>query len=187
MTNRRDFMAMFGAAAALPSVALARKNYEIPPEHMPVEVRIKKGLEPGVIHVDPNRFYLYWTMEKRKAIRYVVGVGRHGLYESGEFTIGAKKEWPSWKPTESMIERNPAYKEFENGVPGGPTNPLGSRALYLFNAKGADTFLRIHGTPQPWTLGQAVSNGCARLANSHIEHLYQMVPKGTRVVLYPQA
>lgn len=188
MLTRREMIAGTAALALAPTAAFARKDYQVPEEHMPVMVRIQKGIEPGEIHVDPNRYYLYWTLPKRKAIRYVVGVGRRGLYESGEFTVGRKKEWPSWRPTPQMIEREPhKYEQFADGVPGGPTNPLGSRALYLFTENGFDSMLRIHGTPQPWTIGRAVSNGCARLVNSHIEHLYEQVPEGTRVVLYPQA
>jgi len=186
MVNRRQFIsATCGAFAvgALPNSALAA--YTIPPEHMPKLVSISKDIPVGEIHVDPNQFYLYCTLPKGKAIRYVVGVGKKGLYESGEFTVGRKAEWPSWRPTASMIKRNPTYARFANGMPGGPRNPLGARALYLYNARGFDTALRIHGTSQPWTLKQAVSNGYARLANSHVIHLYEKVPVGTRVVLHP--
>jgi len=186
MLNKRQFL--IGATsvigtAALPGMAAA---YDVPPGQMPVLVRIQSDLPANEIHVDPNRFFLYWTLGGGQAVRYMVGVGKPGLYESGSFYVGAKKEWPSWKPTKDMVERNPKYKKFEDGVPGGPENPLGSRALYLFYNKGGDSFLRIHGTPQPWTIGSAVSNGCARLVNAHIEHLYNQVPKGSKVVLYPQ-
>ncbi|MCG6902054.1 MAG: L,D-transpeptidase [Rhodobacter sp.] len=189
MLTRRHFISTAGAVAAFSALPrTAQAAYTIPPEHMPQIVSIGKQYAPGEIHVDPNRFYLYWTQEKRKAIRYVVGVGKRGLYESGEFFVGEKKEWPSWRPTDDMIKRSPEqYERYADGVPGGPGNPLGARALYLHTADGVDSALRIHGTPQPWTLGQAVSNGCARLANSHIIHLYERVPLGSRVVLYPQA
>lgn len=189
MPDRREFLATFAAATVIGPAAMAHhsENYVVPEEHLPVEIRLKEKFEPGEIHVDPNSFRLYWTLENRRAIRYVVGVGKPGLYEKGEFTVGAKKEWPSWRPTDDMIERNPgAYKKFEDGMPGGPNNPLGSRALYLFYPGKGDSFLRIHGTPQPWTIGAPVSNGCARLVNAHIEDLYTRVPKGTRVVLYQQ-
>ena len=83
-----------------------------------------------------------------------------------------------------MIERNPSYAKFADGMPGGPENPLGARALYLYNANGHDTALRIHGTPQPWTIGSSVSSGCVRLVNPHIEHLYRRVPVGTRVIVH---
>ena len=84
-----------------------------------------------------------------------------------------------------MIERNPKYAEWEDGMPGGPANPLGARALYLFNSRGADTYLRIHGTNQPNTIGTRVSNGCARLTNGYIADLYKRVPKNTIVHLHP--
>ena len=114
-----------------------------------------------------------------------MGVGRGDLYIPGTFHVGAKKEWPSWTPTKEMIARSPGhYAQFADGMPGGPGNPLGARALYLFDDVRGDTFLRIHGTPEPWTIGSAVSNGCVRLVNDHITALYDTVPIGTRVVLY---
>ncbi|MGR3501661.1 L,D-transpeptidase [Pseudaestuariivita sp.] len=184
MLNRRTFISTLAASAAAPMVAGA---YTVPDAHMPIIVPIKGEFAPGEIHVDPGQFSLYWTMPGNRALRYAVRVGRGDLYEAGEFTIGAKKEWPSWTPTPDMIEREPEkYKQYEDGMPGGPDNPLGARALYLFVPGRGDTFLRIHGTPQPWTIGSAVSNGCVGLVNQHIEHLYNRVPKGTRVVLYPK-
>jgi len=185
MISRRHLIGTGAAALAfgLPAVAQA---YSIPREHLPRIVQLRKPMAPGEIHVDPNTFYLYWTLPDNKAVRYVVGVGRDGLYESGEFRVGRKKQWPSWKPTPDMIKRSPEkYEKYADGVPGGPTNPLGARALYLF-ANGRDTALRIHGTPQPWTIARAVSNGCARLVNTHIAHLYEQVPVGARVVLMPK-
>lgn len=189
MLNRRTFVTTGIASAALASPALAqsRRNYVIPQEHMPVEVRLKPAFQPGELHVDPNSFRLYFTQPDRKAIRYAVGVGKKGLYEAGTFRVGAKKEWPSWTPTPDMIKRDPAaYAKHADGMPGGPNNPLGARALYLFDANGRDTFLRIHGTGSPWTIGFPVSNGCARLINDHVIDLYNRVPIGTKVVLYPQ-
>ncbi len=157
----------------------------LPEAFLPREVRIKKGFEPYEIHVDPGQFALYWTLPERKAIRYSVGIGRPGLYESGEFFVGAKKKWPSWTPTPDMIERQPElFKKHEDGMPGGLRNPLGARALYLFIPGRGDTFLRIHGTNAPDTIGLRVSNGCARLVNEHIMDLYERVPLDTRVVLY---
>ena len=129
---------------------------------------------------------MYWTQPKNTAVRYTVGIGRTGLYEPGEFYVGAKKEWPSWKPTEEMVERSPhLYARYaEEGMPGGPNNPLGARALYLFTESKGDTFLRVHGTNDPRTIGRPVSNGCARLTNDQIISLYPHVPVGTRVVLH---
>ena len=183
MITRRLFLGT--SAALLASPAIARDPWVMPETFKPRLVTLKNGFPPGEIHVDPKAFALYWTLPEDRALRYTVGIGRGDLYERGTFTIGAKKEWPSWTPTPDMIEREPEkYEQFAEGMPGGPGNPLGSRALYLFAPRVGDTFLRIHGTFQPWTLGRAISNGCVRLTNAHIAHLYQQVPKGTKVVLY---
>ncbi len=186
MTDRRAFLtglaATLGATAAGPALA-----YDVPEKHMPRIIRVSPRFRPNELHVDPNSFYLYWVYEPGLAIRYTVGVGRANLYESGEFKVGRKAEWPSWKPTPQMIQREPEkYEKYADGVPGGPTNPLGARALYLYNERGFDTALRIHGTPQPWTVARAVSNGCARLVNDHIIDLYARVPVGSRVLLHPK-
>ena len=164
------------------------KDHELPEAMLPRLVRMGPGFAPGEIHVNPIEFALYWTLPGGDAMRYIVGVGRPGLYESGEFYVGAKKEWPSWTPTPGMIDREPEkYAKYKDGMPGGIDNPLGARALYLFTPERGDTFLRIHGTNDPDTLGRRVSNGCARLVNSQIIELYDQVPMDTRVVLYPFA
>lgn len=182
--NRRHFMAS-GAALALAGPAFgAAQTYQIPPQHQAKIVRIKSGFAPGEIHVDPGQFALYWTMENQQAVRYPVGIGRPGLYESGTFRVGRKAEWPRWTPTKAMISREPEkYQPYENGMPGGPNNPLGARALYLYSGS-RDTLLRIHGTPQPHTMGTRQSNECVRMINAHAIDLYQRVPSGTRVVLH---
>ncbi|MEE4188429.1 MAG: L,D-transpeptidase [Roseobacter sp.] len=172
-----------GAAAGIPDQL---PDYDMPEEFMPREVRIRNELAPYEVHVDPGQYALYWTLPKKKAIRFSVGIGRTALYESGEFYVGAKKVWPSWTPTPEMIERDPAsYAQFADGMPGGINNPLGSRGLYLFQPGRGDTYLRIHGTNDPRTIGRRVSNGCARLINDQMIELYNMVPMQTRVVLYP--
>ena len=185
--------AMAVAFNAAPAIVRGQTNYDaaiepsnLPEQFLPREVRIRNEFGPYEIHVDPGNFALYWTLPKNKAIRYSVGIGRPGLYESGEFFVGAKKVWPSWTPTQDMIERQPElYKKYEDGMPGGPTNPLGARALYLFQPGRGDTFLRIHGTHLPNTIGRRVSNGCARLVNDHVIDLYNRVPLETKVFLYP--
>ncbi|MEP1613384.1 MAG: L,D-transpeptidase [Roseobacter sp.] len=172
-----------GAHAAVPDIL---PDYNMPEEFLPREVRIKNDLAPFEVHVDPGQYALYWTLPKKKAIRYSVGIGRTELYEPGEFYVGAKKVWPSWTPTPDMIERDPqSYARFADGMPGGIKNPLGSRGLYLFQPGKGDTFLRIHGTNDPKTIGRRVSNGCARLINDQMIALYDQVPMDTRVVLYP--
>jgi lipoprotein-anchoring transpeptidase ErfK/SrfK len=191
--KRRDFLTGAGlgllvcsSSAVRATVPRSLPDYNMPEEFLPREVRIKNDFEPFEIHVDPGQYALYWTLPKKKAIRFSVGIGRTHLYEAGEFYVGAKKEWPSWTPTPEMIERDPAsYARFADGMPGGLNNPLGSRALYLFQPGRGDTFLRIHGTNEPQTIGRRVSNGCARLVNDQMIDLYNRVPLETRVVLHP--
>ncbi|RYG98884.1 MAG: L,D-transpeptidase [Alphaproteobacteria bacterium] len=188
--NRRHLIAT-GLAAALPLRAFAStesaEEWIMPEEFLPRPVRFQEAQMPGTIIVDPDYFALYLAVTEDEGIQYSVGVARGGLYEDGIFTVGAKKEWPSWTPTKEMIDRDPDhYGKYADGMPGGPDNPLGARALYLFDDAGADTFLRIHGTPEPWTIGSAVSNGCVRLANAHIAELYDQVELGAPVLLLPK-
>lgn len=187
MYNRRHFITTSIAATSMGLSGANAANTVAPEDKFKARiVRIKDKFPAGEIHLNPNQFALYWTLPEGRAIRYSVGVGRKGLYESGIFYIGAKKEWPSWTPTPDMIKRNPgSYAKYADGMPGGPNNPLGARALYLFAQGKGDTFLRIHGTNKPNTIGTRVSNGCARLTNGYIADLYNRVPLNTRVVLYP--
>ncbi|WP_172295382.1 L,D-transpeptidase [Pseudoruegeria sp. HB172150] len=190
--NRRTLLT--GAIAAVSGTrALAQEipaTTELPAGPLvppPQIVQMPVKYRPGVILVYPNEFALYWTVPDGFAIRYAVRVGRGNLYEPGEYTIGAKKEWPSWVPTPGMIDREPErWGQFADGMPGGPDNPLGARALYLFQPGRGDTFLRIHGTNAPESIGHAVSNGCVGLINDHMVHLYDQVPLGTQVFLYPK-
>ena len=190
LSRRHLLLSGLATVSVAASGAMAHEGSEpvetLLPELMPQIVPIQAGLPPGEIHVDPNRFALYWTLSNQMAVRYACGIGRPGLYEPGVFYVGAKKEWPSWTPTPDMIEREPEhYAQYADGMPGGPDNPLGARALYLFTPERGDTFLRIHGTNAPETIGTAVSNGCARLVNDQIMDLYERVPLEARVVLHP--
>ena len=181
--HRRTFIATSAVAFALPGALHAQEGAFDP---TPQEVRIKKEYAPGQILVLPRRYYLYWVTEPRKAIRYGVGVGRAGLEFTGTATIDVKKEWPTWRPTTEMIERAPvAFAKFVDNdyiMPGGLENPLGSRALYLFQ-NGVDTYFRIHGTNQPSSIGRSVSNGCIRMLNEDVQDLYTRVPVGTVVTV----
>ncbi|MFC3612339.1 L,D-transpeptidase family protein [Lutimaribacter marinistellae] len=181
MITRRSFLAATTAAGVLPGLGMAQTT-EFDPT--PQYVRIKADFAPGQLLVLPRSFYLYYVTEPRTAIRYGVGVGKAGLQFQGTATIDVKKEWPTWRPTEEMIERSPQtygrFKDNDYVQPGGPDNPLGARALYLFQ-NGKDTFFRIHGTTQPETIGHAVSNGCIRMLNEHVIDLYDRVPIGTQV------
>lgn len=184
MITRRQFIATTAAATALPASVQASKPIEFDPT--PQFVKIKKEFLPGQILVLPRSYYLYFVTEPKKAIRYGVGVGRAGLEFTGSAVIQRKREWPSWRPTPEMIERDPrTYAKFVNNdyiQPGGPDNPLGARALYLYE-NGVDTYFRIHGTTQPSTIGHSVSNGCVRMLNEHVVDLYARVPLGTVVTV----
>lgn len=145
-------------------------------------VRYSGSEPPGSIVVDTSEHYLYFVEGEGWATRYGVGVGEQGLTLKGSATVGRKAEWPSWTPTANMMRRKPRLVKYADGVPGGLNNPLGASALYLYRG-GRDTMFRIHGTNEPWTIGQNVSSGCIRLTNDDIVDLYQRVPVGTSVLI----
>ena len=143
---------------------------------------------PGTIVIDPANRYLYHVEEGGTATRYGVGVGREGFVWSGVASIKSKQEWPDWYPPKEMLVRRPDMKKQLTGLQsgigmhGGPGNPLGARAMYLWQGN-QDTLFRIHGTIEPWTIGQNVSSGCIRMINQDVMHLYERTPVGTRVVV----
>jgi lipoprotein-anchoring transpeptidase ErfK/SrfK len=143
-------------------------------------VRYDGGEGPGTIVVDTSQFFLYFVEEDGWATRYGVGVGEQGLTLKGNASIGHKAVWPSWTPTANMMRRKPRLVQYAGGVPGGPNNPLGARALYLYRG-GRDTMFRLHGTNEPWSIGTAVSSGCIRLLNDDVIDLYDRTPVGTAV------
>ncbi len=139
--------------------------------------------KPGTIVVKIGERRLYLVEAGGRALRYGIGVGRsEGANFRGQAVIGRKEKWPHWTPTENMKEAIPLYRHYAGGMDGGPDNPLGARALYLYR-DGKDTFFRLHGTIEPDTIGQAVSSGCIRLFNQDIIDLYNRVPVGARVVV----
>lgn len=185
MISRRRFLATTAAlstSALLPQRVMAAGEFDPTPQM----VSIKKQFTPGQMLILPRSYYLYLVTEPRKAMRYGVGVGKAGLEFTGTATIDVKKEWPTWRPTNEMIQRSPrTYSKFVNNSyvqPGGPDNPLGARALYLFQG-GVDTYFRIHGTTAPESIGQSLSNGCIRMLNEHVTDLYERVPIGTVVTV----
>ncbi len=146
-------------------------------------VRLITSEKPGTIIVDTNNKFLYYIEPNNRAVRYGIGVGREGFGWSGVVKVQRKAEWPGWTPPKAMIARErakghilPAYME------GGIDNPLGSRALYLFHGRG-DSGFRIHGTNQPWTIGQNMSSGCIRMMNKDVEHLYNHTRVGAKVIV----
>ena len=147
------------------------------------EVAWRGNEKPGSIVVNVPERRLYLVLAGGRALRYGVGVGRtEGMNFRGSAIIGRKEKWPRWTPTSNMMAAMPRYRPYAGGVGGGPDNPLGPRALYLYR-DGRDTFFRLHGTTEPETIGQAVSSGCIRLFNQDIIDLYNRVPVGTRVTV----
>ncbi len=185
--HRRHFLAATTASLlACPQIARAAAgaDFELMEHLRPKEVRVKKkyGFQGGQLVVVLASYHLYHMMDARNAVRYGVAIGKEGLNFEGKATIERKVEWPSWRPTQEMIERNPSYAKYADGMPGGPNNPLGSRALYLYQ-DGRDTLFRIHGTTAPQSIGTPSSNGCIRMVNAHVEKLYDLVPLGTEVIV----
>ena len=138
--------------------------------------------DPGTIVVDTSNRFLFLVEDGGSAIRYGIGIGRAGMDWSGRATIKRKEKWPTWTPPQNMIDREPRLQEYADGMDPGPTNPLGARALYLYQG-GVDTLYRIHGTNEPWSIGRAVSSGCIRMLNIDAIDLYERVPIGTKVVV----
>jgi lipoprotein-anchoring transpeptidase ErfK/SrfK len=147
----------------------------IDPRFLPQEVSYNGDEKPGTIVIDSKQRFLFLVEEGGKAMRYGVGVGRDGFGWSGVKSITAKKEWPDWRPPDEMLKRRPELPRY---MAGGPSNPLGARALYL-----GDSLYRIHGSNEPHTIGQAVSSGCFRMRNEDVTELYERVKVGTKVVV----
>jgi lipoprotein-anchoring transpeptidase ErfK/SrfK len=165
------------------SKAAPSKPFEVDPLYIPQEVAFYGPQQPGDIVVNSRERFLYLVQPGATARRYGVAIGKEGLGWTGTATVKAKVEWPSWKPTPDMLKREPKkYGKYKDGMPGGPENPLGARAIYLYQGK-RDTSIRIHGTTQPWTIGKAASNGCFRMVNEHVIDLYGRVRIGTKVTV----
>jgi len=210
--NRRHIISKLAALSALPlTKTLARAQETLPPivdtddalyagihgeafEIPPVTMRLLKPQyrrqlvdyatteRSGTIVVDTAHRYLYLVGELGKALRYGVGVGRDGFTWSGRGEIRLKREWPTWTPPSEMIDRQPELEPYRNGMPPGLENPLGARALYIFQ-EGLDTLYRVHGTSDPASIGLSVSSGCVRLINQDVIDLYNRVPVGSEIVV----
>ena len=137
---------------------------------------------PGTILVDTQTRHLYLVQDKRTALRYGIGVGREGFGWAGETVVARKAQWPTWTPPPEMIKRQPELERWREGQPGGPTNPLGARAIYLYK-DGHDTGFRIHGTPQWRTIGTNASSGCFRMIQQDVVDLYDRVQPGAKVIV----
>lgn len=177
---------MYGSVSGEPFPVPAIDTSQINPRLLRREVTYKSRERPGTIVVDPRERYAYYLLGNDKAIRYGVGVGREEAFNfRGTAIIGNKAEWPRWTPTPAMIQHEPKrYGPYAGGMNGGPDNPLGPRALYLYR-DGRDTYYRLHGTTEPYTIGTMVSSGCIRFMNQDIIDLYKRTPVGTKVVVLP--
>ncbi len=160
----------------------ANKKFKVKSDFEPQSVEYS-GYPRGTIVIDTRARYLYLMESSSTARRYAIAVGREGLEFKGSAKVGDKQEWPRWIPTLDMQKREPKkYGQYKDGMPGGPENPLGARAIYLYQGK-TDTHIRIHGTNQPQTIGTNSSNGCFRMVNDHVMDLYRRVKMGTDVVV----
>ena len=155
----------------------------VPSQFRKQTVRYQTGEKPGTIIIDTKSYFLYYVLENGRATRYGVGVGRTGFGWKGTVKVADKKEWPAWRPPAAMIAREAKRgHKLPTYVAGGKGNPLGARALYLYNGRG-DTGYRIHGTSEPWTIGLNVSSGCIRLVNDDVIDLYNRTGVGTKVIV----
>ncbi len=157
-------------------------NAPVEPERAPMDPKFLRQVvaysgpeQPGTIVIDTPQRFLYLVQGNGTAMRYGIGVGKPGFTWAGEKRISAKKEWPDWTPPPEMLERRPDLPHF---MAGGPENPLGARAMYL-----GSSLYRIHGSNEPWTIGQAVSSGCIRMRNEDVVDLYERVKVGTKVLV----
>lgn len=162
---------------------LPRFDYgKLPEAFRPTIVNYAGRQWPGTIIVDTQARQLYLVLPAGQAMRWGCAVGKDGFRWAGLADVGRKVMWPKWTPPKEMIARHPEKAKWANGMPGGPDNPLGARALYLFQ-NGNDTLFRIHGTTEPLSIGKNASSGCIRMVNQDVVELYRRVPIGSRVVV----
>lgn len=171
--NDQQEMASYDAGQG--DTRLAREYPSTTREIMPDPTEEK----PGTITVDTQNRYLYLSLPNGQAVRYGIGVGREGFTWKGRVRIGRKESWPDWTPPKEMLKRRP---DLPRHMSGGEDNPLGARAMYLYSGN-RDTMFRIHGSNEPWTIGQAVSSGCIRMLNEDVTDLFNRVKIGTAVVV----
>lgn len=166
----------------VPAVPYERMN----PEFLRQRVANPTGEPAGTVVVDTPRRFLYLVEEGGSAMRYGVGIGRDGFAWEGDGYIHWRQPWPRWKPPAEMIARQPELEQYSvanGGMNPGLTNPLGARALYIFQNR-QDTLYRLHGSPEWQSIGKAVSSGCVRLVNHDIVDLYERVPFHARIVVH---
>ena len=195
MISRRAFLGatIGGLASQLPAAAWADGTDDafplppfdyskLPPQFRPSVVAYKGRQFPGTVIVDTAARQISLVVAGGFAIRWGCAVGKDGFRWAGMADVGRKVMWPKWTPPKEMIERHPEKAKWASGMPGGYDNPLGSRALYLFQ-NGRDTLYRIHGTTEPMSIGKNASSGCIRMISQDVIQLYRRVPIGSRVVV----
>jgi lipoprotein-anchoring transpeptidase ErfK/SrfK len=177
-----EILSMYGALPLERFPIPAARIDLIDPKYWRQMVANPTGEAPGTLVVDtPNRF-LYWTLEDGQAMRYGVGIGRDGFAWGGRAKIAYKREWPRWTPPAEMIVRQPELEIYRHGMEPGLENPLGARALYIFQ-DGKDTLYRLHGNMDARSIGKAISSGCVRLLFQDVIDLYNRVPNGSPIVV----
>lgn len=177
-----DVLAMY-AARPEEQFPLPRARIElVDPAYWRQRVANTTGEKPGTVVVDTANRFLYFTEADGMAMRYGVGIGRDGFAWSGRARIAYKRVWPKWTPPAEMILRQPELEPYRFGMAPGLDNPLGARALYIFQG-GTDTLYRLHGNPDEMTIGKAVSSGCVRLLQQDVIDLYQRVPDGAPILV----
>lgn len=157
------------------ALQLKSNKVRLAPEFRRQVVRYKSNQRPGTIVVNTGEKHLYLVLAGGKALRYGIGTARDGFEWSGTHRVTNKREWPGWTPPAEMKRRQPNLPDH---MPGGINNPLGARALYI-----GSTLYRIHGTNEPWTIGQDVSSGCIRMVNDDVEDLYERIKIGAKVIV----
>lgn len=172
------YVATMDAGIEIPALPVA----EIPESHRRQVVEYETDQPVGTIIINPKTRLLYYVVGKNKAIRYGIAVGRAGFEWSGEAIVSEKKPWPTWTPPKEMIARDPKLAKWADGQPGGPTNPLGARAIYLTSG-GKDYGYRIHGTPEWKSIGRNASSGCIRMINQDVIDLYGRLQGGEKVIV----
>ncbi len=177
-TDDAAYVARKDGAFSIPAIPLEK----LPTQYRRQSVAFQTDEAPGTIIINPGARYLHFVTGKNKAIRYGIAVGKAGFEWSGVANVTERKEWPTWTPPPEMIARKPELVKFEKGQPGGLTNPLGARALYL-TTNGVDYGYRIHGTPEWQSIGSNASSGCIRMINQDVIDLFSRVPAGAKVIV----
>lgn len=182
--SRREAAALYGPVPDEKFPIPATDISKIDPKHFRRTVRYESNEAPGTIIVDPGNYYVYRIEGEGNATRYGANVGRDGFLWSGNAYVGRKAEWPTWTPPKEMIQRDPRTAQYAGGMPGGPDNPLGARALYLYQ-NGVYTLYTIYASRYPETIGTNLTSGCTGLLTQDMIHLYDRTPVDTKVIVLP--